>query len=159
MRLAGLLAAAVVTAACGDSTDQNELPPLSEGTVRGTVSGAGGTPLDSIRIELTVPSQLSLYGITGGGGLSDVEGRFSVPVSLVATPDSNAPPDTLAIYITATALPPRYSPPAGEVSVRDSVLVPVALAPGGQPPPVTEVDLMLPVAPASQDAVPAGNRR
>jgi hypothetical protein len=140
----------VAAAACGsDSTGHNEFPPISEGTVTGTIIGIGGVPLDSIRVELTVPSQLDLYTIAGGGGISDPTGRFSVPVQVLDVPDPNAPPDTLAIYITATALPPRYPPPPGDTQVRDSVLAPVALAPSDQPTPVTELELTLPVAAAT----------
>ena len=152
-----LAACLVAGAACGDdSTGHNEFPPISEGTVIGTVTGIGGAPLDSVHVELTVPSQLDLYTVTGGGGISDVDGQVSMPVAIMAAPDPNAPPDTLALYITATALPPRYTPPPGDTSVRDSVLAPVAFAPSDQPTPVSDVQLALPVAAASAAIVPKG---
>ena len=118
----------------------------------GSVTGIGGSPLDSVHIELTVPSQLSLYTIAGGGPVTDANGQFSVTVSLVEAPDPTALPDTLAIYITATAQPPRYTPPPGSVAVRDSVFVAVAMAPSAEPAPVTEVQLTLPVAAVSDGA-------
>ena len=71
-------------------------------------------------------------------------------VSLVAAPDPTALPDTLAIYVTATARPPRYAPPQGGVAVRDSVFVAVAMAPSPEPAPVTEVQLTLPVTAVSR---------
>jgi hypothetical protein len=149
--------AATLSAACGsDSTSHNEFPPISEGTVVGTVTGEGGAPLEAVHVELTVPSQLDAYTVTGGGGISDAAGRFSVPVSVLTVPDPDAPPDTLGIYITATALPPRYTPPPGKTQVRDSVLAPVALAPSDEPTPVTEVGLTLPVAAASMIMTTAG---
>ena len=143
--------AAVCSLALGCATDEGgEFESLASGTVTGSVTGAGSAPLDSILIELTVPSQVSsLFAIAGGGGRTDAEGRFSVPVDVVGAENPEALPDTLAIYITATALPPRYTPPQGETSVRDSALVPVALAPRGEPVPVTEIELTLPVAPAA----------
>lgn len=145
------MALGVLTIGC--STDAGgEFGTLSEGTVTGSVTGIGGVPLDSVHIELTVPSQLSLFTIVGGGGVTDANGRFSVPVSVLAAPDPNALPDTLAIYITATALPPRYAQPAGDAGVRDSAFVAVALSPSGAPVPVTEVDLTLPVGAASERA-------
>ena len=148
---AAAVCTSILTSGCG--TDPGgEFGTLSEGTVTGSVTGIGGAPLDSIHIELTVPSQLSLYTIVGGGEVTDANGHFSVTVALMGAPDPNALPDTLAIYITATALPPRYTPPQGDVGVRDSVFVPVAMAPSDEPSPVTEVDLMLPVAAVSSAA-------
>ncbi len=106
-------------------------------------------PLDSIRIAITLPAELALYEIAPTSACRPMPmGRFSLPVSLVAAPDPQAPPDTLAIYVTASAMPPRYTPPAGDPFVRDSVLVPVALAASG-PVPVSEVHLALPVAPVA----------
>ena len=143
--------AAICSPALGCATDEGggEFQSLASGTVTGSVTGTGSEPLDSILIELTVPSQVSsLFAIVGGGGRTDGEGRFSVPVDVIGAENPEALPDTLAIYITATALPPRYAPPEGETSVRDSALVPVPFAPRGDPVPVTEVELTLPVAPA-----------
>ena len=135
---------------CGGE-EAGEFSALAEGTVIGTVTGTGGAPLDSIRIDLTVPSQIaSLFDIGGGGGQTDAEGRFSVPVAVLTAANPQALPDTLAIYITASAFPPRYPPPEGETLVHDSVLAAVALAPEGDPAPVTEVNLTLPVPPAGQ---------
>jgi hypothetical protein len=143
--LAALLALSLAATACGDSTGSDEFPPLARGTVIGNVTGLGGAPLDSVRVEITVPDELALYQLASNVGLSDAEGGFSILVSLLVAPDPEAPPDTLAIYVTATAMPPRYTPPAGDPFVRDSVLVPVALAASG-PVPVSEVHLALPVA-------------
>jgi hypothetical protein len=147
MRLGGAaLALCLLAWGCGDDAP-GEFRALAEGTVVGTVTGTGGAPLDSVRIELTVPSQVAgLFDIGGGGGQTDAEGRFTVPVSIYAAPDLDALPDTLAIYITATAFPPRYPPPQGETLTHDSVLAAVALAPVDDPAPVTEVELTLPVA-------------
>ena len=156
--VAGVVFLAALAAACGsDSTSHND-PPIAAGTVAGTIAGVGGTPLEGVHVELTVPSQLDAYTVAGGGGISDAAGRFSVPVSVLTVPDPDAPPDTLGIYITATALPPRYTPPPGETEIRDSVLVAVALAPSDQPTPVTEVELTLPVS-ASMIAPTARSHR
>ena len=144
----------VLASGCG--TDPGgEFGTLSEGTVAGSVTGVGGAPLDSVHIELTVPSQLSLYTIVGEGGVTDASGHFSVTVSLMAAPDPTSLPDTLAIYVTATAQPPRYAPPQGGVAVRDSVFIAVAMAPSPAPAPVTEVQLTLPVTAVSEGASPA----
>src|ERR1043165_9019547 len=86
-RAGAYLFAGVAATACGSDTTADTSPPISEGTVIGTITGTGGVPLDSVRIELTVPSQLDLYTVTGGGGISDASGRFSVPVSLLSAPD------------------------------------------------------------------------
>jgi hypothetical protein len=72
----------------------------------------------------------------------------------MAAPDPTSLPDTLAIYVTATAQPPRYTPPQG-VAVRDSVFIAVAMAPSPEPAPVTEVQLTLPVTAVSEGASPA----
>ena len=76
---------AVCSLALGCATDEGgEFESLASGTVTGSVTGTGSAPLDSILIELTVPSQVSsLFAIAGGGGRTDVEGRFSVPVDVV----------------------------------------------------------------------------
>jgi hypothetical protein len=146
--LGALLALSLAAVACGDDNGPDEFPPLAEGTVIGGVTGLGGAPLDSVRIEITVPEELALYQLASNVGLSDAEGGFSILVSLLVAPDPEAPPDTLAIYVTATAMPPRYTPPAGDPFVRDSVLVPVDLA-ASRPVPVSEVHLALPVAPVA----------
>ena len=147
--LAALAALSLAATACGDDAVNNgDIPPLARGIVIGGVTGAGGVPLDSVRIALTRPAELALYDFAPGSVATDAEGTFSLPVSLISAPDPQAPPDTLVIYITASAEPPRYTPPLGSPSVRDSVLVPVALAATGQVP-VSEVHLTLPVAPVA----------
>jgi hypothetical protein len=133
--------------------DGSELQALASATVTGSVTGSGGAPLDSVAVDITVPDQLnSLFDLDGEPGRTDANGRFSIAVEVLTAADPGALPDTLAIYITATATPPRYLPPNGRTSARDSVLVPVAFAPAGDPPPVTETRLTLPVSPPA-DAV------
>jgi hypothetical protein len=146
--LGGLLAASLAALSCGDESGLEPDPPLARGTIIGSVTGAGGAPLDSIRIGIVRPAELALYDLQTAGGSTDAQGEFSFEVDLFLAPDPQSPPDTLAVYVTATALPPRYTPPAGDPAVRDSVLVPVALAASG-PVPVTEVHLALPVAPVA----------
>jgi hypothetical protein len=146
----GLCAIVALAPACGGdgAVDNGAFPVLARGTVSGEVTGAGGVPLDSVVIVFTAPPELAMYEFQSARALSDVQGQFSLPIDLVSAPDPNAPPDTLALYITARAGPPRYTPPPGEDLVSDSLLVPVALAETGVPP-VSEVHLSLPVAPAA----------
>ena len=149
MRLAVVAMAAACALASGCATDEGgEFEPLANATVIGSVTGLGGGALDSVLIGITVPDQVSsLFDIATGFGLTDTNGRFSITVGVQSAVNPDALADTLAIYITATAAPPRYTPPGGEPNVRDSVLVPVAFAAAGDPTPVTETELTLPVAP------------
>lgn len=145
------LALAAALAACGDTTGEGEFPPLANAVVTGTVAGELGVPLDSVRIGLGVAAALDAgYVFASADVLTDAQGRFSLPVALLSVPDTAALPDTLRIAITATALPPRYTPPPGEQSVRDSALADVAFAPRPDPAPTTEIRMVLPVAPPDE---------
>ena len=146
--LGALLAASLAAAACGDGSGLDPAPPLASGTVIGSVTDVGGAPLDSIQIGISRPAELALYDLQTAGASTDARGEFSFTVGLFLAPDPQSPPDTVAVYVTATALPPRYTPPAGDPAVRDSVLVPLALAASG-PVPVNEVHLTLPLAPVA----------
>ena len=98
----------------------------------GSVTGIGGAPLDSMHIELTVPSQLmALYAIVGGVGRDRREGRILGHVALMVGPGTRRAAghagDLHHRHRSAAALHPA----AGRVGVRDSVFVPVAMAPSG----------------------------
>ena len=114
----------------------------------GNVTGLGGVPLASVRVEITVPEELDLYQLDVQRRPVGRRGCILYPGIAPRRSRPKAPPDTLAIYVTATAMPPRYTPPAGDAFVRDSVLVPVDLA-ASRPAPVSEVHLALPVAPVA----------
>ena len=150
-RLTWTLALGSALAACGDATDQSEFPPLANAVVTGTVAGALDVPLDSVHIGLTVPPALAAeYAFGSADVLTDAQGRFTIPIAMLSAPASGALPDTPRIAITATALPPRYTPPPGEQRVRDSVFVDVAFAPRPESAPITEIRIVLPIAPPDQ---------
>jgi hypothetical protein len=131
--------------ACGDSTGQDgEFEPLAQGLVEGTVRGADGQPLGAVNVDLVIPDSLdNLYGIGLPGTETDSDGGFSLPVQLL----SGGPPlpDTVEIYVRASAWPPTYPAPPGEEKTTDSVLVAIALAPHGVPAPVTTASISLPI--------------
>lgn len=150
-RLTWMLALGSALAACGDATDQSEFPPVANAAVTGTVTGELNVPLDSVHIGLAVPPALAAgYSFGSPDVLTDAQGRFTLPVAMLSAPAQAAPPDTLRIAITATALPPRYTPPPGEQRVRDSALVDVAFGPRPEPAPITEIHIVLPVAPPGE---------
>jgi hypothetical protein len=151
LRLVWTLALGSALAACGGATDINEFPPLANAVVTGTVAGALNVPLDSVHIGLTVPPALAAqYSFGSADVLTDAQGRFTFPIAMLSAPAPAALPDTLRIAITSTALPPRYTPPPGEQRVRDSALADVAFAPRPESAPITEIRIVLPVAPPDQ---------
>jgi hypothetical protein len=71
------------------------------------------------------------------------DGGFSMPIDIFAGPPPF--PDTVEIYVPASAWPPKYPAPPGQERTSDSVLVATVLAPAEAPPPVTTVSLTLPI--------------
>jgi len=144
-RLAGwVTGCAAGLVACGDSTGQDEFPPLAQGVIEGTITGTDGQPLDSVNVDLVIPADLSnKYSIGLAGTVTDSDGGFTLPVQLTAGPPPL--PDTVEIYVRASAWPPKYPAPPGEDSTSDSVLVATALGPREVPAPVTAASITLPV--------------
>jgi hypothetical protein len=139
-----VLACVAGLVACGDSTGQDEFPPLAHGAIQGTVTGTGGEPLDSVNVTLVIPDSLSeRYTIGLPGDLTDSDGGFSLPVQIAAGPQPL--PDTVEVYVRTSAWPPKYPAPPGEENTTDSVLVAVALGPPEAPAPVGTASITLPL--------------
>ena len=146
-RLAGwMVGCALGLVACGDLTGQNEFPALAHGQIEGTVSGIEGQPLDSVNVTLVIPANLrDQYAIGTPGALTDGDGHFLLPVEIFTAPDPADLPDTVEVYVRASAFPPKYPPPSGEERITDSVLVAAALKPRENPAPLTAAPIRLSV--------------
>jgi hypothetical protein len=132
--------------ACGDSTGQDEFPALAHGQIQGTVSGTEGQPLDSVDVTLVIPANLRAQFAFGTPGvLTDADGHFLLPVEIFTAPDPADLPDTVEVYVRASAFPPKYAPPTGEEKITDSVLVATALEPRENPAPLTAAPITLSV--------------
>lgn len=141
---AWVLRCATGIVACSNSTDTDgEFPPLAQGGIEGVVTGRDGEPLDSVNVTLVIPAELSEHYDFGlPGDLTDSNGRFSLPVAIFGGPTPL--PDTVEVYVRASAWPPKYPAPPGENQTSDSVLVATALEPRGNPPPIAETSITLP---------------
>lgn len=109
--------------------------------LEGVVTSRGGQPLDSVTVVA--------WRIAGDRGMlsntqvaTDAAGRFRLPVEAHVGPE---PAFASRLVIRAFGYASRYPRGPGGSAALDSVTVPVTLAPMGQPAPVAQARITLPL--------------
>jgi hypothetical protein len=119
----------------------SEFPASHHAMVEGVVTARGGEPLDSItvvawRMADGRGSLLQLRAETGA------DGRFRLPLQANVGPD---PAFATRVVIRGFAYAARYPRGAGGSVALDSVIIPVTLVPLGQPAPIAQARIILPL--------------
>ena len=110
--------------------------------VRGQVVSTAGQPLAGIVVAARSPS--TQMGFGAGFVATDASGGYRVRLSrMLGGPPRSGGPDTVSVYVIATD--PRSAGVGVPARIRDSVLVPVTIAPVGRVPSPAEVHFTLPL--------------
>lgn len=135
---ASVAVVAVLAASCGStSTSLEDTVPfrnVRHAILEGRVVGISGQPIDSALVTVRFVSGLDALTFP----LTNSDGRFSV-FAEAGTPSSTNP-DTITGYTRAAVYPPR-----NPIRVTDSVAAVVRFGPIELPPPVTRVEVRLPI--------------
>ncbi len=147
------LAAAACTPGPGAAGAQGtDGPPAGRGgefrdshhaRLRGTVTDSRGAGLDSVEVVTLGLGDPSRGSLSQHRAWTDREGRFLLPVGMIAGGGTDTA--TVDVVVRATAFPPRYPRPAANTYYTAQVTVPVRVVPVGREPHVVAVRLAVPL--------------